>query len=552
MHALHLRSLTLDRFFSHTHTHIEFPRVGVVLFTGANGAGKSALIDAVNVAFWGETLRGRAAWSPAGGEVSATSGTLSATRRNHRTRTTLAWHPVGEPPTVWESTAKAQEALQDVIGLSALWQRVHVFGRKVAAEFADDSDGGRKRTLEELLGLDGMDLALARCREELRANDRAHLAAVQQEEAAARRVRDLEGRCARNAAVAHPTEPTPGALAAAQAAEAELTTRHGPALSAPVALRHTVEAWRADVRRRESDIARTSTARACPTCKRPLESASTDVHTVREHMEHDLATAKQALSEAETALHEAQEAADAAAEALRAAQGTTRACAAAEWAWRAFEEVRANAERDLADLAAAQKELAQTIERRRAAGHAYAVSKATEGVLGLQGVRGHVLAHALPVLSDNASRWLAKLGRPAWRIELTTTTTNKSGTVADKIAVVLHGTPHPDGYKSLSSGEQKRVDLALLLGLGDLANAAQRCPIGTRFFDEALDPPLDEQGAADVAAVLRELAYGPTGAPDDAHPGSCIVVIAHSPAVARVLRPDVHYAVDAGVVTRLK
>ena len=81
------------------------------------------------------------------------------------------------------------------------------------------------------------------------------------------------------------------------------------------------------------------------------------------------------------------------------------------------------------------------------------------------------------------------------------------------------------GYKASSGGERKRIDIAVMLALGDIARRLRGEKGSTLFFDEAFDA-LDEQGLAAVVGVLRELAQD-----------RAVVVISHNPLLIDHLRP---------------
>jgi DNA repair exonuclease SbcCD ATPase subunit len=85
-------------------------------------------------------------------------------------------------------------------------------------------------------------------------------------------------------------------------------------------------------------------------------------------------------------------------------------------------------------------------------------------------------------------------------------------------------------------GERRRVDLALLLALGEVARAAAGVGRATLFFDEALDnlDALGVQGAVDAIAELAAT--------------HAVVVISHNPALLQGLRPtaQIAYQVQQG------
>jgi len=202
---------------------------------------------------------------------------------------------------------------------------------------------------------------------------------------------------------------------------------------------------------------------------------------------------------------------------------------------RALERVEALARecdalrRDIAEvlaLGAEDREMAATLA-------------ATDTVLGFGGVRTRILAHALPFLGHRASVWLARLGRTGWAVRFDATRKGgvRGAAGEEAIAMRLDGPAKAD-YAALSGGEAKRVDLALLLALGELARAVHGGAAGTLWFDEVLDAPLDAEGAEAAADALAVLARD-----------RAVVVVAHSPAVLRALRPVLHIDLGGGAPT---
>lgn len=199
---------------------------------------------------------------------------------------------------------------------------------------------------------------------------------------------------------------------------------------------------------------------------------------------------------------------------------------------RALERVEALARecdalrRDIAEV------LALGVEDREMA----ATLAATDTVLGFGGVRTRILAHALPFLGHRASVWLARLGRTGWAVRFDAARKGgvRGAAGEEAIAMRLDGPAKAD-YAALSGGEAKRVDLALLLALGELARAVHGGAAGTLWFDEVLDAPLDAEGAEAAADALAVLARD-----------RAVVVVAHSPAVLRALRPVLHIDLGGG------
>ena len=112
---MNVDSLSLYNFTSHTETRIKFPRTGIVLVTGENGAGKSSIIDGVSWAGWGKTIRGDVPWR--GNGVPTCTATMRAddvavSRSRAASKNEMEWPPLSA---CREYRAKAYDVVRRVI-----------------------------------------------------------------------------------------------------------------------------------------------------------------------------------------------------------------------------------------------------------------------------------------------------------------------------------------------------------------------------------------------------------------------------------------------------
>jgi DNA repair exonuclease SbcCD ATPase subunit len=126
---------------------------------------------------------------------------------------------------------------------------------------------------------------------------------------------------------------------------------------------------------------------------------------------------------------------------------------------------------------------------------------AVDTVLGLRGVRAHLLGRALGGIEAQAQAWLARLG--GLGLSLKPYAEKADGGIADSISLEVGGRP----YRAASGGERRRVDVALMLALAETASGAERGGMApdVLLFDEVLDA-LDADGAAAVGAAIQSLA----------------------------------------------
>jgi DNA repair exonuclease SbcCD ATPase subunit len=144
-------------------------------------------------------------------------------------------------------------------------------------------------------------------------------------------------------------------------------------------------------------------------------------------------------------------------------------------------------------------------------------------VLGLRGVRANVLGRALVGIEAAANAWLSKLAGGNLHLNLLSSVERKSGGSQDVIGLEVQGAGGGNGYRGASAGERRRIDVALLLALGEVAAGASGRSPGTLFADECFDA-LDSEGVSAAVTALSELAAT-----------RAVVVITHNEELAEAL-----------------
>lgn len=536
---LHIRSLSLSKFATHEDTTLTLPEKGLVAITGGNGAGKSSLLECVSVALWGESLRGEPGWRDGqAGSVSVTTDRVTATRKRAKASTKLEWQDNQGSPVTYETTTKAQAALEALIGSYDVWRRTCVLSSLDSAAFSLARDSDRKRLLEEFLGLGMFDTALDACRtdrtiatqaakdaETVRTSVNQQLSFARSQLATAQA--DLAKMLAETGGKDMESLKSEGTRLAALHKAVSLDAK-----AAAEKVQHMERVGLEDDAKAKSEEVRLAKLGkdACPTCGQ-------DVADAVQHLQQAITEAKDKARKSRESVADALQAARWDAEDLaQEAKDLAGKLEAVRADFRVAES-QAKQREHLADRVAKAKEsvakweseeqklqgdLTPLIEK---AAHLTAV----ERVLGLRGVRAQVLDHSLHALEQQANAWLARMPTEAGPLTITLagSTTQKTGNVVDAIALRVQGRP----YASCSGGERRRVDVALLLALRELAVAAHGRD-GTLFCDEVFDA-LDQQGQADVAEALREMAED-----------RLVVCITHSQDLLSALDPDLHVSVS--------
>lgn len=537
--------IKLTAFMSHDATEIELPAKGLVLVSGPNGAGKSALVEGVSMGVWGKGLRGR--WSPwrpgVKGSVHLTHDGLVVDRRWSGREKSVAWSLVGRAEEKYDTNSKAQDALESIVGSHEAWRRTSVFSSSDAAHFTMATDTERKELLEALLGLGWFDRALDGAKSDLRTARAERAGATREIELLTEKVRSLE-QSAAELPPAPKDVPNVGDLKLKLARYREMA--------------RDVQTEAEMVGGRITKLHRTAAAG---------DGAFTLLKTRLDHVEVDeCAWCHQKIDTTLRATLEVEVKAEAARLAALRREAEQEAAPLheeidelAEQRERLNELIAQTNEKLRTYGADATRIAAEAVRRGRVEGELIrdrgrleatlvkavaldvdvAELEAVEQVLGIRGVRAHLLGQTLGGIEALANAWLTRL-QSQIQVELRSYTEKKTGGVVDAISLNLEGAGGEHGYLGASAGERRRVDVAILLALSELASAATgtsrlaaTLPI---FMDECFDS-LDAAGVEAVTEVLRTLAED-----------RCVVLITHNDALAKAVRFDLCLRVDSGRV----
>lgn len=525
------------------------------MVTGPNGSGKSSLVEGVAWGGWGVTLRGTKPWRALPMGVCLGLAGLTVTRtRSEKDKNALTWNPsdqYGESElaraidtlvrlgaisgTDYDTPTKAQEALDKILGPFDVWRRCNVFSAQDGAHFTLASDGERKRLIESFLGADIFDSALEECRADIRATTNAVLSLRGQLSAARA---DLSG--AQNILAATETAlslmgPEPDRvdydpMAFTRVSEmAAKTSSESRLLEQQLReLERQAGAHEAEAKHVDAQLKALGGVATCSVCTQPVsddlrETLRAKATAAREaaqvvHTANDETRAE--LSSEIAELREEYDTLTTRLAGLRRKKNEAITAAGARDRWAQQLE---HHERVIQGCRAKIEELTLSTSQFDPAMKLAVVNllelTATERVLGLRGVRAPLLTDSLAGIEAVANSWLARLGRAGLEVGLKPYSEKKSGGVVDAISLDVAGAGGGYGYKASSGGERRRIDVALMLALAEVACAAHGHYQGTMFFDEVFDQ-LDVEGLDSLAEALGELAED-----------RCVVVITHSEAL---------------------
>lgn len=542
-----VRRIADRNFMGHKAVDVAFPVRGIVTVTGDNGAGKSTLIEAVSACLWGRLTR-PPKWLPEE-ESSITLETSDMgiwRRRRGRIRELVwdkAWPPWPEfPKGPYATETKAQEALNGLIGPFEQWRRSSVFSSSDLATFTRATDAERKRLIETMIGVGVFDSALASCRRDLVVAG-GNLAGFQSEldrvtaeferwekqaELIAEGVGEEPPEVARELFRARDTDTEDARL--------EIQALH----RRDAALEHKLVSAHKRSEAAKADYHDASNLEVCDRCGQKLTETARDrlikaADARLAEEEHEIGKANSERQALKTELNSLSDRYVYLREEISRLRQQQQERAAWESRRQLVEGQRGEVSEQLTKLGNELVDLEDSVDDAAAELEEH---RAVERVLGLQGVRAHIVARTLSGIEQVANLWVARLF-PGVSIGLRPDTELKSGRVAEKICLIVNGVGHGDGYDGCSGGERRRLDVALLLALGEVQAGVAGGNYSTVFADEIFDA-LDHAGQEAAARVLEEISQE-----------RCVVVISHLPEFVEGLDAAARYHFDGGEVIKL-
>jgi DNA repair exonuclease SbcCD ATPase subunit len=519
---MRVKEVNLERFMSATDESVELPDKGIVLIVGKNGSGKSMLIEAVAMAAWGESIRDCTPWVPgrSGAVQIATSyGTITRRADSKHTKT-VTW---SESPDGSMTASKGQLLLDRVLPPFDTWSKTNTYSSSVLDSFSRATDKERKKLLEDVIRLNKFDDALKRSKEAL---STLKVTAARTESGIKSR-QDEIGRLDQTLAELSSLklEGSEEQLAALRAEAIKLSKELDAAKQDYAQQLVKLQDWttRNATLQQEKISAQAAVKRLssgeCPVCGGPttegLQKAQAELQRLTDKLaafepRPHLEDAQSDINALSSRFQELKQQGIAMKEALQRNSELSQKLAG----------IRSRQEQ----LNSEVLELQASLERDK---DEILLEEACVSALGLKGVRSHLLAGALDALESGSNFWLSRF-YPENNVKMRIFMDN------DKVCLEVTGLAANVGYKGLSEGQKRRVNLALVMALGTLAGYAGGQDGGTIFFDEVLDT-LDQEGCETAANVLLELAEE-----------NCVVVITHSKELIRCLQPTVTFRVENG------
>lgn len=124
-------------------------------------------------------------------------------------------------------------------------------------------------------------------------------------------------------------------------------------------------------------------------------------------------------------------------------------------------------------------------------------------VFSRKGVSSMALDLVVPFLNEHTNHYLAKLSGSILRVNMSTQTLNSDKSLSDKFDIQVQNGSGANSYQQCSTGEKKRIDIAIAFAIQDLQNSKSNMATNIAIYDECFDG-LDAIGAETVIELLKE------------------------------------------------
>ncbi|WAB24982.1 exonuclease activity protein [Lysinibacillus phage vB_LfM_LysYB1] len=123
---------------------------------------------------------------------------------------------------------------------------------------------------------------------------------------------------------------------------------------------------------------------------------------------------------------------------------------------------------------------------------------------GNSGIKSYLLDNVTHILNKKSNEYLSKLAGSTTTIEFSTQTRLTSGELRDKFEVRILNAVGGESYTANSTGEKRRIDLAISLALQHLVKSRSNGRLNYLLYDEIFDG-LDAVGCENAIQLLMEI-----------------------------------------------
>lgn len=156
---------------------------------------------------------------------------------------------------------------------------------------------------------------------------------------------------------------------------------------------------------------------------------------------------------------------------------------------------------------------------------------------GRAGVLSYLLDTIVPYLNERVNAYLRILTGGEATVYFSAQGVNADGQLIDRFGASANYAYGAESYRGTSDGERRRIDLACLFALGDLAQSFSMASCRLRMLDEPFGP-LDDVGHEQIVRLFREQIAPKVGT---------ILVTAHENAVKQLFEQRIVVAKERGI-----
>lgn len=541
--------LDIENFLGISRAQFDIPSKGAIVLTGDNGSGKSSVLEAIVYGAFGETLRGTSPWID--GMAGCLLMSLSPSINVHRTVTKGGNKKLvvfnGEQ-NIQGTPTKIQDQLSELLPAFDAWSQTHVFSADDAVRFSLSKDADRKKMLEELFGLGRVDRSYTTCMTE-------YAIAKAKVDITSRTLAAKES--SKNSAHSEWSHSDPSIkigefVEPAFSAKEPSSPRPDASELTDIAatITHIKAQWNEASKSEKQCVLPSSFVEAmanassnvvatrkalelaksgkCPTCARAFHGDHlADAQRAYDEAYAEQQKASEAANQEKNRLDIQRNALDEKISSLRAEVQRLESKAMAihilAKEWEMFDnarehhnsyirELKEKRESSIRKFEAVQDQCAKRLKdaerefEKASSEHSNAVKELevieqVKFVLGPKGMRAHMLSEALTGLENVTNYWLGWMSKMSIRLSSVSEKKDGKGTF-DAISMTIVNAKGAT-YRSLSTGERRRVDSSLVLALSEVVGTLNN-ELGLVAFDEVFDS-LDESGLASVSSAIQEL-----------------------------------------------
>jgi len=163
-----------------------------------------------------------------------------------------------------------------------------------------------------------------------------------------------------------------------------------------------------------------------------------------------------------------------------------------------------------------KNKLQQLLQEREDKEKRYKILEFWKSGFSKSGIQSWIINSYINFLNQRINEYIEALGFTGMEVCFVPTTSQKKNMEIDKLNLEIIVDGNSMSYNSCSSGEKRRIDIAVLFAIQDLIRSRKSKEVNVFFYDEIFDT-LDDNGCENLISLLKEI-----------HQDSTVFVISHN------------------------